>query len=171
MTGRTRGQMLSLDFLLAMAVIILAVGVLLNHYDILTTQGKESRVKSELNTIAQTASQQALEKNADCASDFSTQGYKIYGCTTSNFSSLTKNYLLVPEGFSCYVTLDGGAAANGPGGCESTDAPLDAKDVAVAERKYLSPNTTLSKQDYEKCITGPGCTAYTVKKLRVKIWR
>jgi len=83
-----RGQIFSLDFIIAMTIVVLAMGMLLNFYEISSYQSKEINLKNELNLVALNASHQMLQQNkCTLRNNFETQGYKFYGCSnTGNFS-------------------------------------------------------------------------------------
>ena len=179
-TGKFRkGQIFSLDFIIAMAIVALAIGLLLSFYQTTAAQEKEARTQNELNIIALNASNLLLEKNrcepegaVGGATDFADQGYKLFGCLDgSKFTATpsTKSGLMIPYGFKCYITSSGNFVnvAN----CESTDASANVQDIAAIDRNFMGHVGSISKAEYEKCIAGTaGCTLQP-GILGVKVWK
>lgn len=180
MARNEKGQIYSLDFLIAAGLLVLAIGILLGIFETSTYHGKEARVKNELNAVALTASNALLGSNK-CPLDntlpglnFSTQGYRVYGCyNTNTFANATKSQLLVPAKFKCRIEINGAPTTSDSDGCQDILDVDAVADVASVERTFLSPITaSLTKKDYERCIAAPGCTTYgnTENKITVKVW-
>ena len=178
-----KGQLFSLDFLIAAGVAVLAVGIMLNYYDAAITSEKEGRLQNELNAIAMNASTQMLEKNR-CATDFDSQGYKLYGCyypgPGSSFKTLQKEELMVPEGFECNATWKNLSTGTSDSQTASSDlrcraAPPAAGDIASVDRNFLAPasGNSIDKTDYETCVFNyQDCTEiYDEYTLNMKVWR
>lgn len=168
-----KGQIYSLDFLIAAGLLVLAIGMLLNYYETSTYQAKEARTKNELNAIALTAGN-IISAKANCAETaFGNQGYLVYGCIDpDDLSTLTKGQLLVPFEFKCQVMLNNSQKS----GCSDIlSATKNETDVAIVQKNILTitnPATTLSKESYDKCISNNGCSGvYSESILLVKVWR
>src|SRR3989344_5042310 len=124
-----KGQLFSLDLVIAMGLATLAIGMLLNYYSIAASTDKETREQNELGIIAMNATSQLLEKNR-CQTDFLPQGYKQHGCveTTpgavfSPFKAMTKADMMVPRGYGCdipWTDLDDSAKNGISSGCTGT---------------------------------------------------
>src|SRR3989338_6943448 len=103
-TRTQKGQLFSIDFLIAVALTVLAIGGLLNYYELSAGQAKEARGQNELNVIALTAGELMLRQNA-CVlartpggtTEFIDQGYKLYNCVNiTNFYDIQKSEIMVP---------------------------------------------------------------------------
>lgn len=167
------GQLFSLDFLVAMGLAVLAIGILLNYYETAASAEREQRVQNELTAVALNASAIMLEEvGSKCPDgDFLAQGYKIYGCAiagpgSSGFGNMQKEDLMIPDTFRCNISWNGGSSI------ACADNPASAENIASVERGFLTlASAPLRKADYEKCIEGPICVAYTRNTLTVKIWK
>ncbi|GEM_PF-6942189 len=182
-----KGQIYSLDFLIAAGLLVLALGMLLNYFETAAYEGKEARTKNELTAIALTASNLLLSSNL-CPDNsvsnptFLWQGYKAYGCYNEpalrGNNSTTKAQLLMPAKFSCSITLNGSAITDPTAGCRAdpepggaSPSPAPPQDIGSVERKFLSTSPgILAKNIYEKCIAGFNCPAYTENTLVVRVW-
>ncbi len=191
-TQNAKGQIYSLDFLIAAGLFVLAIGMLLNYFETSTYQAKEARTKNELSAVALTASNILLGNFAKCPLDntppgqgFRSQGYKVYGCgDIRSFASIKKKQLLIPDKFSCMVRLNGSLTTSATGGCiddpnfravpSGSPAPATQSDIASVERKFLSPSGNLTKTNYEKCISNQGANpcgaSYTENTVRIEVW-
>lgn len=166
-----KGQLFSLDFMMAMAITVLAIGLLLNFYELNVYEAKEARINNEIQLVATTAANLLLESNR-CNTNFEDQGYKLYGCTDeSGFDSLTKQQLMIPKGFNCFITIDGPPITTPIPNC-STDAPSDTQTVVSIERTFISGTGIIDKASFENCIDG-SCSGGTMapKTLILKIWK
>ncbi|MAG18374.1 MAG: hypothetical protein CL944_02790 [Candidatus Diapherotrites archaeon] len=179
---KTKGQIFSLDFLIAMTLAVLAIGMLLNVYELSAYEIKEARLRNELTAIAINAGNNYLGEYSCTPSNsgnpsFNDQGYELLGCVdTPNFQgALQKRFLMIPETFGCYITLvDETNDADAPlimGDC-SDDAPEDAENVLVIKREFLSGNN-INKDDFDNCITSGTNCPYdsTINELTIKVWK
>ena len=164
-----KGQFFSIDFLIAMTIAVLAIGMLLHFYEINTYEQKEARVQNELTLIAMNSSNILLNSNRCSAQNILTiKGYELHGCTnTSSWGSLTKTELMIPDEFNCYITNDSLPAIN-----ECRDVlPATKSNISVIERSFLKRNSQITKTQYENCLDGSCTGIYTTKELVVKIWK
>lgn len=178
-TGQ-KGQIYSLDFLIAAGLLALALGMLLGFFETAAYEGKEARTKNELAAIALTAGNVLLGANACPDAAFRAQGYRAYGCyNAAGFGSATKSQLLIPAKFRCRIELNNSPTTALSGGCRDdpvpagpSASPAPAQDIGSSERKFLSPfGAALSKNAYEKCIAASiNCLAYTENTLTVRVW-
>ncbi|MBI4210510.1 MAG: hypothetical protein HY544_03330 [Candidatus Diapherotrites archaeon] len=175
-----KGQLFSLDLVIAMGLSVLAIGMLLNYYESTTYQQKEAVTRNELSAIALNASNLALDM-ARCTSDFDSQGYDRRGCgDVAKLSPANKARLMIPEGFGCYVYWDRSTnkePIDASGSACKDPAPNTVKDIATVQRIFAGPNTPgnqLTKAVYLKCIeTGCGGNnnPYDTYTLTVEVWR
>ncbi|VVC00840.1 Uncharacterised protein [uncultured archaeon] len=185
-----KGQIYSLDFIIAAGLLVLAIGLCLGIYESSTYQAKEAREKSELNAIALTAgsillgeSRCPLDTTAPVGNQappaFSASGYNAYGCSGKTpMDAMTKEKIMVPSNFKCRAVLKTGTtetlttAANG---CRDDPAAGAAPmDISSMERKFLVPKAALTKANYEKCIENSGCnlsSIYDEYILTFMVWR
>ncbi|HLC79966.1 MAG TPA: hypothetical protein VJG83_06130 [archaeon] len=177
MTKMQKGQIFSIDFLIAATLTVLAIGLLLGYYETAATYEKETRMKNEFTAIALNASSILLEKNPCIRSaGFSSQGYNVTGCSEeTNFNNFSKTQLMIPTGFNCYIHWEGPDPYNGTlGGCNQTDPGTTPLDIVSIQRPFVSPplSTGLTKAGYEKCIEENNCQdTYLEFTLTVKIWK
>ena len=104
-----KGQFFSIDFLIAMAIAVLALGMLLHVYELNTYEQKEARIQNELTLIAMNSSNILLNTTkCEAGTSLTDKGYELHGCTdTSSWSGLTKANLMIPAEFDCYITKGG----------------------------------------------------------------
>jgi len=170
-----KGQLFSLDFLIAMGLAVLAIGMLLNYYETTTNAEKEQRLQNELTAVALNASALMMQINGcDLGGGFQDTGYTVYGCSSqTNAENLTRSELMVPKGFKCKIswTLNGvsGEQDDPATECADDDSQIQA-NVASVERVLLSSQSPLSKADYQKGIE-QGIGAYYDYILTVKVWK
>ena len=50
-----KGQIFSLDFMIAAGLAVLAIGMILNYYEMTAIAGKEARIKNEMTAVASVA--------------------------------------------------------------------------------------------------------------------
>ena len=167
--NKQKGQFFSIDFLIAMSIAVLALGMLLHFYEINTYEQQDAKIQNELTLIAMNSSNILLNTNkCSGASGLITKGYELQGCTnTTSWSGLTKAKLMIPTGFNCYITKGGVVAVTA---CNDTILTTES-NIAVIERIFLerTPQTTLSQ--YENCLDGSCTGIYTTRELVVKIWK
>jgi len=164
-----KGQFFSIDFLIAMVIAVLAIGMLLHFYELNTYEQQNARIQNELTLIAMNSSNILLNTNKCLGTaSLTDKGYELQGCTdTTSWSSLTKAELMIPKGFKCYITKDGLPAISE---C-TTNAPVNKPNISVIERRFLERNFPLTKTQYENCLDGTCIGIYITQELMVKIWK
>lgn len=172
MMRKENGQLYSLDFLISVGLLVLAIGLTLNFYETTAYQEKEARTRNELNTIALTAANILAAKSTCPEAAFSAQGYRAYGCyDRAKLSGISKSDLLIPADMSCLVKRGNNIENLKAPGCAQSEPPPTTTDVASVERPLLVPATApLTKTTYEKCIA-QACDSYVEETLTVKVWR
>ncbi len=182
-----RGQAFSLDFVIAMSLAVLAIGMLLNNFETITYSEKEARLQNELAVIALNASSLMLELNRctpsgtpDGPIEFIDQGYRLYGCSNPDlFQSRTKADLMVPTftpPIKCNITWGNNRTKQSfqlVGADRCADAVPATGEIISIDRNFLSRASALAKADYEKCIdSNIDCSGvYGDFNLTVKVWR
>ncbi|MEK6957441.1 MAG: hypothetical protein AABW99_00465 [archaeon] len=172
-SGKEKGQIFSIDFVIAAALIVLAMGMLLNFYDYSSNEAKENSVQAELNAIALTASNLALENSPCTPTGFETQGYSLEGCSNANtaIQGATKQDLMIPEGINCNVRSSDPDGSNSLQMGQCSQAAGE-QDVTSIQRNFVSPaGGTIDKTTYEKCVNGNPAICPAKKVLQVAIWK
>lgn len=167
-----KGQMFSIDVLLAAGIIVLGIGIILGNYELITIQSKETRFSTEATTIATNAAMMLLKKTeCEIQQEFLEQGYKLNNCAKiSPLFSTSKEELLIPKNFKCYFEIDNSSLNI----IDCEQKPDDKiKDISTIEIKFVQYNEELTKKDYEKCIAKyPEFSCPLEQKtLKVYIWR
>lgn len=174
MDNKQKGQIFSLDFLLAMGMVVLAIGLMLNFYELNANYAKEERVKSEITAIAINATE-VLLSNEKCdlqggvgSNKFNNQGYEVFGCAkiTKNAPPINKDEIMIPEGYSCRAEIDGDLAN---GDCISDYTGVS--EVVILDRTFMYTNNILKKDEYEECIDGAPSCQLNERTLRLAVWR
>ncbi len=176
---KERGQIFSIDFLIAAGLAVLAIGMLLNYYETVANAEKESRTQNELAAIAANASSLILERNP-CSLEigFASQGYRVYGCMHTTFTAMSKSDMMIPADFSCNLSwkdLDNGTIQSQTTGAEprcTNPVPPDRSMVSVDRNFLAQQQISLTKKDYENCIYGLCSTLiYHKNVLTLKVWK
>ncbi|MCR4335083.1 MAG: hypothetical protein NUV57_00945 [archaeon] len=178
---KEKGQIFSIDFLIAMVLAVLAIGLLLNAYELSVYEIKEAKTRNELTVIAMNAGNIFIGTN-QCGLDpsnpsgpppkdpFKDQGYEINGCFDSTpgvFDLLNKSKLMIPDVISCSVEYSGKKV----NGCDVGN-PAPSANVVVIERVFLATQNKIAKADYENCIDSVStCSTYSNNTLTVKVWK
>ncbi|MCR4369392.1 MAG: hypothetical protein NUV67_05810 [archaeon] len=164
MKQNQKGQIFSLDFAIAMTIAVLAIGMVLNYYELSVYQNNESQRAAELEAIALNASEIILG-NGNCPeAAFAAQGYKVNGCLDPNNIPFTKAQLLIPNNYSCRIVTQGNLPV---ADCDDQLNPAQT-DVATIRRTYIDASNMTTKAEYEQCIAESGCST---QELEVKIWK
>ncbi|HZX19466.1 MAG TPA: VWA domain-containing protein, partial [archaeon] len=138
-----KGQLFSLDFVIAMVITVLAIGMLLDFYEISSNQTKEINSQNELQIILGGVNN-AITGTAKCEPigdeggiNFAEQGYKLYGCINkTKLQSLGSSALMMPSGYECYITIEGTPIS----GCSSTDDSSGKQTVGTIKKQILTSN-------------------------------
>ena len=167
MTNKEKGQIFSLDFIIALGIVAMTIGMTLHFYELNVYEQKETTTRNELALIGVNASnlfidgQRCSENPSDKPSN---KGYELIGCTKSP-GSITKAELMIPDGFKCSILLDSIVVP------QCNDDPTGAKDIIVIQRSFLGRSGNVKLTDYESCLEGNTCGLYAQKTLAVKIWK
>jgi uncharacterized protein (UPF0333 family) len=176
MQKKQKAQIFSLDFIIAAGLVVLAIGMTINYYDIASITGKEARIKNEMTLIATNAATILLEANpCNLENEFKEQGYKMAGCSIINNqpdNANTKAKLLIPETFNCSIKKNGTTNLNITG-CNS-DPPTSEIDIVAIDRNFTTINNfEIKKNEYEECIEN-GCSGIYSDEgnwITVSIWK
>lgn len=179
-----KGQLFSIDFLVAMGLVVLVLGVTISAYETAAIEEKETKVQNELNAIAANAGNLILELNkcgmnepdpADTTRTVKSTAYMVYGCYNTgaagtNFNSTKKEQLMIPVGFGCSVTWRNSAGQSFTHAECGNTIDSAVADVASLQRTFLGRADPITKKDYDKCIEA-GCTAYEQYTMNIKVWK
>lgn len=168
-----RGQILSLDYVISLMLVLLALGLLLNFFELQTVNAKEAQLNSELEALANGAARLALTSPDIACRLTSITGDPpkdigvLPNCIPKN-GRLTKQNLGI-QGFECAIATD-------PIDLLSTECNTDFPDgtdyYSVTRKIVVSDDTTITKDKLEECIRGEllNCVLSDAN-LTISIWR
>ena len=148
-------------------VIVLAIGLLLNFYELSVHAQKEAGISSEIRGVAERAADLLVySPDVTCVLYESSGGsatnpiMNLPNCLSQAGSKkVTKARLGIPAGFSCDIDAEGEAALaleTGAGGCNGN--PAAANEVVVINREVFvaSDGSTdrILKEGYLECLKG-----------------
>ena len=185
---KQKGQVFSVDFLISIMVIVLAIGLLLNFYELSAHAQKESKINSELRSAAERAAD-LLVYSPDVTCELWDTGSPaqrimyIPNCLVkaNNGKELTKAKLGL-GGFNCEVSGTGEiSAVNNPSdtGCRGNSTGVTeiivVKRMVYVTNNEAAGNERILKQEYNDCIKN-GCTASSgvirgPYEITLKVWR
>lgn len=166
-----KGQLFSLDFLVSLIVVMLAIGLVFQFSELQTYDLKDKMLFDETKRVAETASNMLVGNPAILCKlveeGTANQISYLSNCIdSSNPSALTKNNLGIPAAYNC--NADGITITD----CSSIPTSA-AKNSYSVKRTILLHSGNLSKKDYDNCINLPSgtCTAFTEKEVTLTIWK
>jgi hypothetical protein len=180
---KIQGQLFSTDFLLALILVIFAIGFLVQTVELNAYNLKEKELDRELERIALAASQRlvsgvqqgGVEKilcelvDSGGNSISPNKNYVLNCIDSSKAGSLTKNDLGIPADFKCKVTAGTTSFAN----CNGI-ATGQEENIKGIERKVAVHSGSLKKGELEKCMGNPkasGTCTLAEGTLKVLVWR
>lgn len=139
-----KGQIFSLDFLISMAVVMAAIGLVIQTAEVNTYNTKETRIQGELSNVAEITADLITASNETTCDDG--RGGHLMNCVNSSadFSKITG--FLAGEGYGYSIT---GGAIN-----IQSAAAISSQDFYEALRNVFIDNTI-------------GSTV----ELKVKVWK
>lgn len=165
-----KGQILSLDFLVATAMAILAIGLVFQFSELQVYDVKDRQLFSETKRVAETAGNLLvgnplitckLRDNANTK----TISYLPNCVNISAAGGITKERLGIPSTFKCFVS---GLTATG---CEATPPnPSAVKNFYSVKRKIATSAGDLSKSVYDNCIKS-GCINLAPVDVTITAWK
>jgi len=189
---KQRGQVFSVDFLISVMVIVLAIGLLLNFYELSVHAQMESNLSSELRNVAERAADLLVySPEFTCelwedAGETSQRIMYIPNCLVKGDSGNSGKEIIKAKlglvGFQCEVSGKGEInAIHNPSNTGCEDDPPDATEIIVVKRtvyvtnKGTKGNERILKQDYNECIK-EGCNTGNRElrgpyEITLKVWR
>jgi hypothetical protein len=158
-----KGQIISLDFLISIAAMTLAIGLLIQFAELKTYNEKEELRWTELKEIAETASDLLVSgQSTVCEMVDASNGHLLYlnNCISSrSIANATKEALAIPSRFSCLIeTTVEGTTDPTVVSAECSGNPSNAKNAYTVSRRvvvYQEPNdNTVPKSGLEECMNG-----------------
>jgi hypothetical protein len=121
-----KGQIFSLDFLISMAVVMVAIGLVIQAAETGAYNAKEARIQGELGSVAETAADLMVAGNETTCVD--ARGEHLMNCidTSADFSGITG--FLDAAGYGYSITIQGGPSFSTPA------SPQGQKDYCEASR-------------------------------------
>lgn len=173
---KIKGQLFSTDFLLALILVIFAIGFLVQAVELNAYNLKEKELDSELERIALTASNRlASSEKISCelvtstGASLSPKQYVLNCIDSSKAGSVTKTDLGIPASLKCKIT----AGSTTFTGCNDS-ATGQEKNIKGIERKVAVHIGSLKKGELERCMGNPkasGTCTLAEGILKVLIWR
>ncbi len=187
----SRGQIFSLDFLMAITVLVLAMGLAINYFETNTLNAKEIENQNDLWNAAKTASD-VLVNHPDIVCNETSlfaarpapMDIKLQNCLPQNFPtpSITKARLGISSAYDCNIsnlpgsTFNFGAAAN-----ECKNAVPTGIDIVSIERRVVMLTNELpagQERDINKKALiycqrpelGKSCVL-TDANISIKVWK
>ena len=159
-----RGQIFSIDLILAVILIILFIGVTINIAEHKTYNEKEVLEKRELNNTAEAAAIALLNGKYSCTSGGLALSNTINTTKIMGASNLDINNYLGLNDFNSQISLGGIPTA--------MNDLLTGANTVVYNFDVLtcSGNTDIDLKELNKCIQGKPCT-YAKKTLILKVNR
>lgn len=178
-----KGQIFSLDFLLSIILVVLALGLILNTMELNVYNMKEEEMKRELRTIGETAADLLVsspdivcqlvdinDNNIDylrnCIPKINAEAYRI-----------DLDDLSIPAGYNCKIENEAISAGSWQTKCITTPLP-DVDNIYSAERIIVLYSGTgspiekkkISKDKLENCMRGGSCPL-NQSKLTLWVWK
>jgi len=173
-----KGQIVSMDFLLSLILVTLALGLIFRFSEISTYALEENTLQSTLERLGSTAAEKLLH-----SPDFACKVGTVGGTTATLFhasncldagklGALSTTLLGLPAGYSYHLSLQD--PAGGPPSEYGIAVP-DTDFAFSAERSlvlYAGPGN-LGKNTLYNCISGSACLAGTFAEKRavLTVWR
>jgi hypothetical protein len=178
---QSKGQLFSLDLIIAVALVILALGLLYRQAELFQYFQKDDTMQAELYRIGLNASNQ-LVSNPSIACPLSGSGPTLDylpNCLPKNQSLLNKASKInlgIPGNFDCYISTVSHAIGQYTG-CKNLP-PSNAKNVFSIERQVVFMNgassASISKKELDDCIKSTAafpCTALEKDTLTLQVWK
>jgi len=166
--GAERGQVFSLDLLIAMVLVVLGIGLLLNAAELRAYEAKESSLRAEMQEKAEAALIAFTNsKVIACAADstplaFTADYAKLNAMNSAAGREALKKFLGL-QGYNVQLSVGATTALN--------DSPNEGNIVALeAPVMTCTSSATLTMKDVGDCATG-SCTKLTKQTISLKVSR
>ena len=162
-----KAQIFTLDAIIALVVVVTAIGLIVNAFELKEYNLREEEKFSELKNKAETAALMlAVNENLNCS--VGSTGIKIQNCVY-NYGDSIKSELGLSDEFKCNITnTDNPITLMG---CEDS-LPTDKEVVAITKNILYMNNASgeLIKAEWNDCIRGASCPLSS-KEFTISVWR
>ncbi|MCD6433999.1 MAG: hypothetical protein J7L14_00100 [Candidatus Diapherotrites archaeon] len=164
---KLRGQIFSIDFLIAVGITILAIGLLLAMFELAAYRTRENAEWNLLKLITINAANKILHNEQwTCELVFSdsTPSIRLPNCLTQT-TTLDKSAIGIPSNYECHT--DGISIV----GCNSSIP--NSKNVFTIKRKFVLINKDkISKEEFYVCLgKAAGNCIMQEKEFKLSVWR
>lgn len=183
-TGK-KGQIFSLDFILAVSLLVLSIGLAINYFEVTSLNASEAAHRQEMRLIAKTASD-ILVTDPSIVCDLNTILEQVAGSlpncirktleTTKNGDPITKTMLGIPSNFDAQLTNVNGEPVTFP--AEFSSPPPTTETDFVSMDRFVAVITSndinLTKTRLRNCQkNGEGSANCPLKQstIRLKVWK
>ena len=157
-----QGQIFSVDFLISVAVIVLALAVIVQALELSNHARQQDFNQRELSETARLASQLLVSNQAwTCELDLGREAMRLDNCLDSG-KQINKDGLGLGEEFGCEVR---GLGVQGCG-----QAPNNVLDV-VGLKRVVVFGSRMSLEEFRACRQGRECGVTEPKEIEVRVWR
>ncbi|MFH1256146.1 MAG: hypothetical protein V1494_02530 [Candidatus Diapherotrites archaeon] len=186
MNGKEKGQIFSLDFILSMVLVMLALGLMFQFMEANAYSFKKAELDEELNAVGETAAYLLVTNPAITCDLVDASDLKIgelNNCLARNNNlQITGEKLGLPTSFNYCLTSDGvpGDSIHPSSYTDCTASslpPSGVKDVFSAKRKIIvyKPNgenkDSFPKSELLDCRINRNCQKIYFRTLTLKVWR
>lgn len=181
-----RGQILTLDLILSLILVFMAIGLMMHYMELNVNSMKDEEMMKELEIIGLAASERLVSSPEiicqlhEKAPPNPIEGYFLPNCIyKKTFRELTREDLGIPEGYGCELTIDIlGLNNNEDCAVGNSDAsPIeDAENVFAVQRTVFNFDAgganRITKDVMGECITSGCAGADTeVGVVTLKVWK
>jgi hypothetical protein len=153
---KTKGQIFSIDFILAAVLLVLFLGIMLNASGFKQYGEKERVIQDKFDSSVETAATTLLNGKYSCA---------FNGTNLSSSTDLTKISAATPDEIKQHLGLNNKNVFLLVGATEIINDPIDSKNVIALSFETLTCSNEISLQEIINCV-GP-CPAKETIVLKV----
>ncbi len=177
---KKNGQVFSLDVLISIVLIIVALGVAMRFFEIKEYETKELMEQSELERIGNTASE-LLVNNPDLVCELTdvrdgTILNYLSNCLNKN-QNISKSNLAIPANYDCRIEFSFGNPITKQvaiGECQTIVQPA-IKNVFAANREIVvTDSKQVPKNEFNNCTDSDpatNCIVFTAGTATLKVWK
>ena len=164
-----KGQIISLDFLLSVALAVLALGLLLQAFEVSAYSKKQQMLFDELQAAGAAAAENLVTSNEIICRVTDTDDNPLFNlpnCLSMNKkNNISKQNLGLSQEFGFQVLGDarietGASPSSGIG------------NIYSETRTVMVSDGDISKASLEQCIYGTGsCPAWNEREITLKVWK
>jgi len=174
-----RGQIFSLDFLISLIALTLALGLLIQFAEIKTYNENEELQWLELKGVAETAAD-LLVSNPDIVCELKDEGgsplHSLMNCLPHiNSLRISQQWMAISADYDCLIETPGAGQQLHPQSYDCKGDPTGSENVYSVDRKVVIFNGgnryQISKGELEDCLkSDPNCKMYE-QTVRLRVWK